>query len=87
MPLVTQVGRTNDAKPQGVAPVEEFSGDESSLYGLPDANVIRDEHSNWIQLECHYERHELVRAWTDRQASEAAEWACSAAQAESGGVA
>jgi hypothetical protein len=67
----------HDANPTGVAAVQKFSRNEPGFYGFPNANVIRDQHSHWVKLERHYQRDELVWTWSNRQASKAAERACS----------
>jgi hypothetical protein len=87
LPLVAKVRWANHAQATSIASVEHFSCDEPGFYRLADADVVRDEHPHRVELERHDEWHELVGAWTNRQATDAAERTCAAAQPKSGGIA
>ena len=51
LPLLGQVRRTEDGEPLYLALVDQLSGHEERLYGLPDSDVVSDEKAQRIELE------------------------------------
>ena len=43
LPLLGEMGRTENRDTFDFAPVEEFAGDEASLHGFADAHIVGDE--------------------------------------------
>jgi hypothetical protein len=87
LPLLGQMGRTENGQALDLTAIQEFPGDERSLDSLADADVIGDEQAHRVELERHHQRHELVRPRLHRDAREAAERAGSGASGEPGGFA
>jgi hypothetical protein len=87
LPLVAQVRWADYAEATSISPVKQFPCDEPGFYRLANANVVRDEHPHWFELERHDEGHELVGTWTNRQTTDAAKRASATAQPKSGGIA
>jgi hypothetical protein len=70
----------------GIAAIKQLAGNHRSFNGLPNTNVIGDEHSHEIELERHDERHKLIRAWPNRESSKAAKGSCAVAETQPGSI-
>ena len=73
LPLLGQMRRAEHRDSTDLAAIEQLPRDETRFDGLPDADVVRDEHAHRIELERHHQRHELIRPGLDGDAAEAAE--------------
>ena len=82
LPLLGEMGRTEDGEPARLAAVEQLAGDEAGLDRLADADVVRDEDAHRVLLEGDQQRDELVMARLDGDAAEGAEGAGAAPEAQ-----
>ena len=82
LPLLGEVRRAEHGEPLRVAAVQQLASDQCGLDGLADADVVGDQQPDGIELERHQQRHELVGARLDRDATERPEGTGGGADAE-----
>ena len=70
LPLVAEIGWTQDAEPLDLAAIEQLARDEQRLDGLADAHVVGDQEADWVQAQRHQERDKLVNPRPDGDAAE-----------------
>lgn len=73
LPLLAEVRRTDHGNALYLAPIEQFTGNESRFDGLADADIVGNQEPQGIELERHQQRHKLVSTRLDRDVAEAAE--------------
>src|SRR6267142_4730171 len=79
--------RTQHGHAIDIASIEQLPRNEAAFDRLADADIVRDEKANGVELQRHQERHELVSSWLDGDLSEAAERPCAPAQRKQEGIA
>jgi hypothetical protein len=85
-PLVSQVGRTQDAYTTNYASVKQLPGHHCGLNGLANPYIIGDEQTDWVLSQGHDQWHVLVRPGRNRQSANRPKRPCAAAQGKSNGV-
>src|SRR5262245_30153370 len=65
--------RAEDRDPADLTAIEQLARDDAGFDRLADADVVRDQQADGVELERHHERDELVRPRFDSDAAEAAE--------------
>ena len=73
LPLLTKIGRTQDAEVFNFSAIQHFAHDEQPLDGFADANIVGDEHSDGVEAQGHEQRDKLVCARTDGHATQRTE--------------
>jgi hypothetical protein len=85
-PLIDEMWRAKHRKPINLPAVEKLSRNQSPLDCLSDSDIVGDQEAHHVELERHQERHELIGARLEPDATGAAERAGTAAQREQQGV-
>jgi len=70
LPLVAEIGRAEDAQAADDAPLQQLAGDDESLDGLADADIVGDEQADRALAQGHEQRHELVGTGAHGDASQ-----------------
>jgi hypothetical protein len=61
-PLVDEMWRAQNGHSFNVAAIQQFSRDEPCLDRFANANVVRNQQTNWLELQRHQQWHQLVGA-------------------------
>jgi hypothetical protein len=73
LPLLCKMGWAKHGQTIHLPPVQELPGHQAGLYGFSDSHVIGNEEANRVELQCHEERHKLVRSRLDTYPGKGAE--------------
>jgi hypothetical protein len=87
LPLLSEVGGTQDGHALDLPPIEQLASDEACLDCFTNAHVIGDEHADWVELESHEQRDELVGSGLDGDAGQRSEWPCGRPKAKANSIA
>ena len=79
-------GGTEDAEAGDLTTIEHFPGDQAGLYGLADADIIRNQQSYGIELERHEEGDKLIGARLHGKPAERAKGAGTGTEAKAHGI-
>jgi hypothetical protein len=87
LPLLGQMRGAQNGDAADIAPVKHLAGDHTSLDGLADANVVREQEANGLQAQPHEQGDELVGTGLEGDPAEGAERACAGTEAEADRIA
>jgi hypothetical protein len=74
LPLFRQVRRAEDGQSIDFASIKHFLCDERSFNRFSDADIVRDQKPNWVKLQSHEKRDELVGPRLDSDAPKRPKW-------------
>jgi hypothetical protein len=87
LPLLGQVRRAQNTEGLTLTSIQKLAGDQCSLNGLADANVVGNQNPHRVKLERHQKRDKLVRARLNGNPPERSEGSSAGPEAEPQGIA